>query len=285
MDVPSHVPHLSNEILARIIEFLEGDLESLKACSVTCHSFLYPARKHIFHHVHITIRNCAKFLQFLDANTNLGVHVRELHIVASNPMEQEVTWVDKYLPLLAPKLPNVVHLELKGKDRYKSAPFRGFQSVKRLTIERTQVNNLNDFCALTGMFPRLEETWCHDLFVYRILTDEVTAEAYNPPRNLRITHFSDCRLDPAQYVDWMVKHDLYRNLEHFSSCPLQQVGLPAVGKIAKAAGPALKWWKLAMVGMVTQGGFVAADWIRTRTSKQSSSAPPHNTQIYTDLMT
>jgi hypothetical protein len=260
MDVPVNIPQLSNELTARIIDFLHDDVETLKACSIVCSSFLYPARKYLLHHAHIHIRNCMRFLQFLDANPSLGMHVRELHITASNPMEQEETWVDKYLPLFAPKLPNVSHLELKGKVRYKSAPFRGFQSVKRISIIRTQVNDMNDFCALYGMFPLLEVAFFHDIFVYRIMTDAVTIPAYNPTKYLKWTQFNSCRLDPEQYVEWTLGIGMHRTMERVGVCPLQQVGMRSIGSLVAACGPALKYFKLALVGMVTQGGFVGTCW-------------------------
>ncbi|KAI0689249.1 hypothetical protein BC835DRAFT_261627 [Cytidiella melzeri] len=256
MEKPANTPSLSNEITARIIEFLFHDAESLKSCSLTCSSFLYPARKHLFYHVYIHFRNCTRFLQLLDANRHLGVHVRELHLVASNPMEQEETWVDKYLPLLAPQLPNTIHLELKGQIRYKAAPFQGFQSIKRLSIIRTQVNNLDDFCDLYGMFPLLEETFFHDIFVYRITTEAVTITAQNPSNSIKWTQFNSCRIDPGQYVDWVLQTDLYRNMERFGVCPLQHVGVAPTGRLVAGYGPALKHFKLALVGMVAQGGFV-----------------------------
>ncbi|KAI0088560.1 hypothetical protein BDY19DRAFT_906577 [Irpex rosettiformis] len=258
MDRSQRIPLLSNELTARIIDFLCHDIGSLKSCSLTCSSFLYPARKYLFYHVHIHIRNCMRFLQFLDTNPSLGVHVRELHIAASNPMEQEETWVDKYLPLLAPNLPNVTHLELKGKVRYKATPFQGFQSVRRLSVIRTEINDLNDFCAFYGMFPLLEVAFFHDIFVYRIQTESVTITAYNPPKALKWTQFNSCRLDPGQYVEWTLKTDMYHHMERIGVCPLQHVGMPPIGSLVAATGPALKHFKLALVGMVGQGGFVEA---------------------------
>ena len=250
------MPQLSNEITAQIVDFLSDDIPSLKNCSLAGPCFSYPARKHLFSRFHIHIRNCMRFLQFLDSNPSIGIHFRELRITASNPMEQEETWVDKYLPLLAPNLPNITFLELKGKVRYKAAPFRGFQSVKRLTIIRTEINDMNDFCAFYGMFPLLEVAFFHDIFVYRICTDEVTITAYNPPRALKWTQFNSCRLDPGHYVDWTLKTDMYHHMERIGVCPLQHVGMPPIGRLVSATGPALKHFKLALVGMMTQRGFV-----------------------------
>ncbi len=257
MDEPQHIPQLSNEIIARIIDFLVPDIPSLKSCSLTNSSFLYPARKHIFYQVQISIRTCMRFLPFLDANPSLGIHVRELIITASNPMEYEDTWVDKYLPLWAPYLPNVTLLELKGKTfRYKAAPFRAFQSVKRLNIIRTEINDMNDLCAFYGMFPLLETAFFHDIFVYRIPTKDVTITAYNPPKALKWTQFNSCRLDPGQLVDWTFKTDMHGHMDRIGVCPLQLVGMPSIGSLVAATGPALKRFKLALVGMVAQGGFV-----------------------------
>lgn len=255
-DSATTIPQLSNELTARVIEFLNGDSESLRNCALASHNLLHPARKLLHHHAFLNIRNSEKFLKVLHHSPQFGSYVRELHVFISNPMEQENSWVDRYLPMMTPKLPNVVHLELKGdkNGRYKAAAFESLDSVQRLSMLATQINDMNEFCAMLGMFPHLKTIYAHDLFVFR--SPEIVVKPSNPSNVFRSFSFNSCRLDPGQIADWMIKHGLFVNAEYFSTCPLQQVGVPPVGKLLVSCGSALKHLKIALVGMKSQGGFV-----------------------------
>lgn len=244
---------LSNELIARVIDFLHHDLGSLKSCSLTCKLFLPRARHNLFRTLCLNFRNCQKFLKLFKDSSWIGTYVRVLHITV-HPQEQQPTWVDQFLPTISKKLPNVVELHMKGKALYMVEPVLGFRALRTLHVLGCEIEDLNAFCVLMGSFPQLREIFTNEMFVYR--SDAVTAKARAPSSHFRSITFNSCRVDPIMVADWMVREKYVDHLEHLAVCPIQRVGVPPVAFIANSAGPALKHFKIALVGMQNQGGFV-----------------------------
>ncbi len=249
------VPRLSNELIARIIHYLRDDALSLKNCSLTCHSFLPRSHYNLFHTVSLHLRNSRSFYKLLEENVEIGVCVKELHVSVST-LEQAPTWVDKLLPSMSPKLPNVVELHLKGKGPYTAIPFRGLKSVQHIRILGCEIESLNEFCALMGSFPYLEVIYTNEMFVYR--SKEIIVKSTAPSSRFNRIEFNSCSADPDMIADWMIQESFHINLQALAVCPLQQVGLPPIAKLLKACGPSMKHVKIALVGLVAQGGFVGA---------------------------
>lgn len=73
---------LAQELIDTIIDFLHADETSLKACSLTCKSFLFAARYHIFGDVTLAAHNFSRLVNLLDEAPHISTLVRHLAIHA-----------------------------------------------------------------------------------------------------------------------------------------------------------------------------------------------------------
>ncbi|KAJ3548481.1 hypothetical protein NM688_g5292 [Phlebia brevispora] len=105
-----------------------------------------------------------------------------------------------------------------------------------------------------GGFPHLEALITTEMFVYR--SKEITVKSTARPTNFGKLVFNSARVDPEMLVDWMTQESIINNVEYLACCPIQQVGVPPVGKLLTAMGTSLKHFKIALVGLVSQGGFI-----------------------------
>ena len=257
---PAHnVRQLSNEMVARVVDFLQDDVRSLKSCSLTSHCFLSFSRCLLFGVVHLNLRKCQKFLEVLESSPGVGPFVREVHVTV-NPLETP-PWVDKYLLPIAEKVPKVTALYLKGKAIYTAAPLLGFQAITSLHILNCEFKSTNEFLTLLGSFPRLETVYTNEMVVYRE-SSNTSRELHLPPdkypKKFKSITFNSSRADADRVAEHIVELGFPKTLDYLAMCPLQNVGLTSLDIIARACGPRLKQLKLALVGMKEQGGFIGA---------------------------
>lgn len=246
-------PRLSNELIARIIDYLHEDIRSLKNCSLTSHVFLSCSRHAIFQHVHLNLRNGYKFSNLLESSPGIAPYVKEVHVTVS-PRESP-PWIDHYLPAISAKLPNVHTLHLGGRALYKSAPLLGFQSIKNLHIIACEFESTNAFLTLLASLPDLVKAYTHEMCVYRDLVVDDGPPMSRTPSNFKSLTFNSSRGDPEKSANWLISRSFNTTIEYFAVCPLQEVGLRPMGKFVKACGGVLKHFKLGLVAMKTQGGF------------------------------
>lgn len=249
------IPKLSNELVARIVDYLHNDTRSLKSCSLASHSFLARARHSLFEIVHLNLRTCRKFLDILETSPGVGPYVKEVHIAVS-PRETP-PWVDKHLPAISAKLPNVLRLYIGGQAVYKAAPLIGFSSIREMHILACEIESTNAFLTLLGSFPQLETMYTNEMCVYRDAdpsADDGPPVSKRPP-NLKSITFNSSRGDANKAMNWLVSRSFCQTLERYTACPFQDIGLKAAGPLVKACGPVLKQFKLGLVAMKTQGGF------------------------------
>lgn len=251
------VPPLSNELLARVVDFLQGDVRSLKSCSLASRRFSPFTRRYLFHVVHLNLRNCEKFMRILEASPEVGPFVRELHVTVS--AHESPPWIDNRLASISEKLPKVAALYLKGKAIYTAPPLLGFQAIKSIHFLACELDSTATFLTLVGSFPHLESVYANELVVYRESDSAMKKFVPSSDRrsqNFRSMTFNSCRMDPDRFADFFATSGFQNTLDYFASCPLQEIALPAVGRILRSCGSRLKHFKLALVAMKEQGGFI-----------------------------
>ncbi|GJE91810.1 hypothetical protein PsYK624_079610 [Phanerochaete sordida] len=251
------IPHLSNELLARIVDFLQDDVRTLKSCSLTSHRFLSFSRRKLFNTVHLNLRNCQKFTKILETSPGVGPAVRELHVTVS--AHESPPWVDNRLFSISEKLPNVAALYLKGKAIFTAAPILGFRALRSIHFLGCELDSTRTFFTLIGSFPGMETMYANEMVVYR--ESDALMEQFSLPHDRRAKKFksmsfNSCRMDADRFAEFFVESGYNKTLDYFATCPLQETALPAVGAILKACGPRLKHYKFALVGMEEQGGYV-----------------------------
>lgn len=253
-ELPS--PRLSSELIARVVDYLHDDVRSLKDCSLAAHVLLHHTRNSIFRVVQLNLRNCQKFLQILQTSPGAGPYVRELHVTV-RPRESP-PWVDRYLFAISEKLPNVrtLYMKSQGEAILTAAPFMGFRNIRTLYILGCELDSLNTLLSLIGVSPHLEVLDTTEMCVYRGAIDDTVPALPVRPRALKSVILNSSRGDADKFADWMIELGFHAKLEYLAFCPLQHAGLPPLGRLVKASGKALKHFKLALVGLKGEGGFV-----------------------------
>ena len=246
-------PRLSTELIARIVDYLHEDIRSLKNCSLTCHVFLSCSRRNLFRAVHLNLRNGLKFLNMLESSPGVSPYVKEVFLTLKS--RESPPWIDKHLPPISSKLPNVHTLHMQGQAVYTATPLLGFQSIKNLYITGCELESTSTFLTLIGSFPKLEVMYTAEMCVYRDPVEDKGPSISKAPANFKSLTFNSVRGDPLKTADWMISYSFTSTLEYFAVCPLQEVGLRPIGRLVKACGGTLKHFKLGLVAMKTQGGF------------------------------
>ncbi|ESK86283.1 hypothetical protein Moror_16601 [Moniliophthora roreri MCA 2997] len=127
---------LSQELIDVIVEFLSEDREALKQCCYTSHSFLSPARKHLFHCVRLNpipepsqkvpqngstssipqTSMCDRLYQLLLSSSHIPPLIKDLRIRNLEDEDSDIGWLQKENPLpeILPMLVNLQRIYLAG---------------------------------------------------------------------------------------------------------------------------------------------------------------------------
>ncbi|TCD62343.1 hypothetical protein EIP91_007041 [Steccherinum ochraceum] len=231
------------ELTDKVIDSLHDDFATLNRCGLVCRSFLRRARYHRFRLVSLNQRSGARFDRLLNASPDIGAHVREMHVSVST-FERPPTWVDNLLPLMAPKMPNLVSVHLQGNGEFRAPSFTALHSVRELYFTHCEVHSMNDFITILGSLSNLQVCVLRDVL---IAGDQVLT--FNTPKVKKapkLLEFSSVRLDSVLIADWLIKHNLL-GTESLIVVPLQRIAIEGTGRFIQAARASLKYFKIAMV--------------------------------------
>jgi hypothetical protein len=150
------------ELYKLIIDILRDDTDTLKACSLTCKTFLHLSRYHLFYNIRLYGGDhTERFLDIIGSvhsSTSPCTYVRYLTLSHHG-------WMNKALPLLIPHLLNVTNLELHFKwngldDTQRVMMLSAFQKVTYLDLYYCWFNTSVQMNELIASFPLLEHLRC-----------------------------------------------------------------------------------------------------------------------------
>lgn len=112
-------PEFPQELVDEVIDHLWDDVTSLRACSLSCSTWLPTSRTHLFRQVDLRdAAACARFIKLLEASPVLVQYIRKLSVDAhhfsydlSSLRNGDSTWLPLVPPLLG-ALPRVTELEM-----------------------------------------------------------------------------------------------------------------------------------------------------------------------------
>jgi hypothetical protein len=148
------------ELYELIIGHLHDDKATLKACSLTCKTFLHLSRYHLFYKLRLCRPYTERFLDAAIGSTHSpsspGTYVR--HLILFDDL-------NKALPLLVPRLLNVTSLLLvfdrdELGDTQRAMMLSGFQKVTSLDIRYCRFHTSAEMGELIASFPSLEYLCC-----------------------------------------------------------------------------------------------------------------------------
>jgi hypothetical protein len=147
------------ELYRLIIDILYDDTDTLKACSLTCKTFLHLSRYHLFYDIYLYRGNDTK--SFLDTigsihPTSPGTYVRHLSL------EVQDGWPN--IPLLTTRLPNVTSLDLNFNfnedETGRLMMLSGFQKITFLNLDFCWFKTSAEMNEFIVSFPLLEHLCC-----------------------------------------------------------------------------------------------------------------------------
>ena len=147
-----------------------ADVDTLRACSLTCKAFLPASRYHLFYRVRLLSGNITR--RFLDiicstpSSTSPCQYIRHLCLVEA----RHGSWVNEALSLLATRLLDVTILELDSlewselNDTGRAMILSGFQRVKHLEMTFSKFETLEQMNQLITSFPSLTHLSCSQTY-------------------------------------------------------------------------------------------------------------------------
>jgi hypothetical protein len=182
------------ELCELVIDNLDDDDHTLRACSLACRAFLRASRRHLFYLVDLTDRDTAerllRIICSVPSPTSPCRYIRKLCLTEGRG---ETLWINKVLPLLAERLPDVTILVLEYllwnllDSISQIAILSNFLKVKSLEIIHGEFNSSEQMNQFIASFPSLVDLDCSR--TYWPINGPLTADL---PQSLRtITIDSD----------------------------------------------------------------------------------------------
>ena len=166
---PSADGRLFSELYEAIINYIDSDdIPALRACSMTCKTFLLSSRPRLFYRINICRKDDAdRFIEIICSApppTNPSSHVRYLHIEEGLARyDFEPRWASMALPILTAALLEVTVLEIYNlnwrvlDDKARTSLMSGFQKVEALQLLYAEFETVGLMDKLVSTFPSLTE--------------------------------------------------------------------------------------------------------------------------------
>ncbi|KAI0342868.1 hypothetical protein BDW22DRAFT_1429010 [Trametopsis cervina] len=260
--------YLPPELRDCVIDLLEADHASLKACSLTCHAWLPRTRYHLFRSVQIAPGRRGKaFRALLDGNPALGKHIQDVEILGSStdaPIERVVrmewptlrptqrplsppieegcaSWLQNALPTSTSVLQRVSCLKLVAVHIHNELAdllFRHFPSIKTIVMSKCRSATFADFVALPCMvFYNVENVQINEIHWLR---STLPPTPQTPrPATLRSLALSP-NADDAFLLSWLISQGTHTRLESLSCHSRGQPSAVAIRDLLTAVGSSLQ---------------------------------------------
>ncbi|OCH92083.1 hypothetical protein OBBRIDRAFT_751976 [Obba rivulosa] len=264
---------LPPELVDETIDHLWDDPVSLKACSLTCRSWVPSSRLHLFRTVRL--RNgteCTRFETLVTNTPAIARCVRQLTLSAEyrgvdgqgQPVHDD-EWIDTAAEL-ARKLERVTTLGLSRVRWYALQPetqraFKGlFKNVKTLFLFEVRFDTSKDVLDFLSAFPVLASlyfhgvSWHNDLLGHATLDDlkKLTGKAEHGRMQLSYL-FLDSRSSPTLVTEWLLNHPTEQRLRTIQLCWRELESMKSVGDLLHASGASLERLQVEFPSGVPEG--------------------------------
>ncbi|GBE81687.1 hypothetical protein SCP_0400580 [Sparassis crispa] len=251
---------LPPELFDETIDHLWDDPPSLKACSLTCRSWIPSSRLHLFHTVRLRdSADCERLEALVAASPSITRCVRRLSLSAEyggvdadGHAWEDDGWVDTAAPLLA-QLTRVTTLGLSRirwdalHPETQSTILRLSKSVRSLFLFEVRFATAYDVLEFLSAFPALEElyfhavSWAQDSMDTRPDSTALSLAVDAVRGNIRLTYlFLDARSSPTLVTEWLLRHPSEQRLRTIQLCWREIENTKAVGDLLYASGAALE---------------------------------------------
>ncbi|KAI8982881.1 hypothetical protein BD414DRAFT_463930 [Trametes punicea] len=249
---------LPPELCDYTIDYLWDDVESLRACSLTCKAWLPSSRYHLFRNVRLRhADDVARFRTLLISAPGIAHCVRKLSFSADydgataegSPQEDDA-WVNGAAELL-PKLNRIDTLGLARvrwhalHQKTRSAFADVFRTVRQLFLFEVSFDASRDVISFLSGFPALQElyfqavSWKHDSPAP--FDDPNTPHEFAEVGSMHLSYlFLDPKSSPTLVTEWLLKHPEEQRLRTIQLCWRELENTKAVGDLLQVSGASLE---------------------------------------------
>ncbi|TBU35415.1 hypothetical protein BD311DRAFT_1947 [Dichomitus squalens] len=259
-NMPSCI-RLPPELCDQTIDHLWDDLESLRACSLTCKDWLPGSRYHLFRNVRLRHSDdVTRFRALLTSSPGIAPCVRKLSLSADydrsaedGAAREDDAWVNSAAELF-PMLQHVTTLALarvrwhalSGDTR---AAFAGlFKSVRQLFLFEVSFDASRDVVAFLSAFPALQElyfqavSWANDSpSPFDDPGAELRPDAMLDTSRMQLSYlFLDPKSSPTLVTEWLLQRPDEQRLQTIQLCWRELDNTKSVGDLLQASGSSLE---------------------------------------------
>lgn len=265
---------LPPELVDETIDHLWDDPVSLKACSLTCRSWVPSSRLHLFHTVRLrNATECTRFTSLVANTSSIARCVRRLTLSAEyrgvdargQPVEDD-GWIDAAAELV-PKLERVSTLGLSRvrwsalKPETRTA-FRGlFKNVQTLFLFEVRFDTSKAVLDFLSAFPVLTSLYFHgvswdDDLLGRATLEDLKALNYGAEHGrMQLSYlFLDTRSSPTLVTEWLLNHPTEQRLRTIQLCWRELESMKSVGDLLHASGASLERLQIEFPSGVPEDG-------------------------------
>ncbi|KAI0636457.1 hypothetical protein C8Q77DRAFT_1050271 [Trametes polyzona] len=246
------------ELCDETIDYLWDDIDTLRACSLTCKAWLPASRFHLFRNVRLRhADDVFRFRSLLSSAPGVAPCVRKLSLsadyngaTAEGAAQEDDTWVNSAASLL-PLLNNISTLGL-ARVRWHAlndetrAAFAGVcKSVRQLFLFEVSFEASRDVVAFLSGFPALQElyfqavSWKHDS--PSPFDEPNSPQALTDAGRMQLSYlFLDPKSSPTLVTEWLLKHPEEQHLRTIQLCWRELENTKAVGDLLQASGSSLE---------------------------------------------
>lgn len=238
------------ELCDQIIDCLSDDQGTLRACGITCRSWLPRARHHLFKRAAIDWMNCDSFTEVLQSSDGIGHHIRTIEIegalgVFSMDRQHSAAlsaWLHSIPEDLPAKLINVQELDLAlvtVDAAITSSFFARLTSVTTLSLCACTLDSFNTLVEIFYSMPLLQNL-------------SISFSEWSGGVPSLVSHSSRRRAPQLKSVEmtgssenyipltWLISHSLHTTIEHLSCTRMQFSTLTKLDSIITALAPSLR---------------------------------------------
>ncbi|KAI0647585.1 hypothetical protein C8Q79DRAFT_636548 [Trametes meyenii] len=248
---------LPPELYDATIDYLEDDVESLRACGLACKTWLPRSRFHLFRNVRLRhADDVVRFRALVASVPGIAHYVRKLSLVADyagvtaeGAALEDDGWVNDTAELL-PLFTGVTTLALARvrwhalNDETRAAFAGVFKSVRRLFLFEVSFNASRDVIAFLSGFPMLQEL-CFEAVSWKDSPSpsetQDGSDEFAEAGSMHLSYlFLDPKSSPTLVTEWLLQQPGEQCLRTIQLCWRELENTQLVGDLLEASGASLE---------------------------------------------
>ena len=261
------LPVLPPELVDETIDHLWDDHKALRACGLTCRSWVPSSRLHLFRTIQLrTAEDCIKLSTLVQTSPIISHCIRKLAIDPEYKVDEDgrsaedSSWINEAANLLS-KLNRVHTLALSRMNWGSLSPwtknaFSGvLTSAKSLFLFEVRFETSGDVLQFLSRFPTLSELYFHGVSWDRETSTQEFLHDGCDKQRMDLTYlFLDAKSSPTLVTDWLLGHPSEKKLRTIQLCWRDMENTCKLGALLQSTGSELECLRVEFpAGLSEQG--------------------------------